>query len=437
MTRPMKDSGIEWIGEIPQGWSISKVKRFFETTLGKMLQPNPKNDNEELLDYLCSANITWGGIDLSSIKKMWFSPNEKEHYRLKTGDLLVTEGGDVAVSFLWNGELDECYIQNAIHRVRSHEGSFNKFLYYLLYTLKHSGYIDLICNKATIAHFTKEKLGETPFIVCGFDEQVTISNFLDFKCAQIDRVIASKQKTNKLLKERRQSIIYEAVTKGLDRNALMKDSGIKWIGEIPVGWEVTRTKFLFDVVNGATPRSGNSEYWEGCIPWITPADFVTGRKYITEPRKYITEKGLNSCGTRLVPEDSIIVSTRAPIGSIAVAASQLCTNQGCKSLVRKGDLCSDYFYYFLSVMGSVLNALGKGTTFLELSSINLGDFYLLVPMIEEQQAISNYLDDKCGEIDRLIRANNLTIEKLIEYRQSIIFEAVTGKMEVPRTCRGR
>jgi type I restriction enzyme S subunit len=205
----------------------------------------------------------------------------------------------------------------------------------------------------------------------------------------------------------------------------MKDSGIEWLGEIPQGWVIQKTKFLFEVVNGATPRSGNSDYWEGCIPWMTPADFITARKYITEPRRYITEKGLNSCGTRLVPKGSIIVSTRAPIGSIAMAEFQLCTNQGCKSLIKKEEVYPDYYYYFLSVMDSALNALGEGTTFAELSSSNFGNFYLPVPTIKEQQDISNYLDSVCAQIDKVITSKQNSNELLKEHRQSIIYEAVT------------
>ena len=174
--RTMKDSGIEWIGQIPQEWEISRVKHLYDVTLGKMLQPAPKSDDDELCSYMCAANINWSGVDLSVEKKMWFSAKDKESYRLAAGDLLVTEGGDVAVSCIWNDELPECYIQNAVHRVRPKSDASNRYLYYWLSTLKATGYIDLVCNKATLAHFTKDKFDSCVIPVVSADEQHTIAN---------------------------------------------------------------------------------------------------------------------------------------------------------------------------------------------------------------------------------------------------------------------
>ena len=242
--RVMKDSGIEWIGEIPQGWRVGKVKHSYDVILGKMLQSNQKKETDELLPYMCAANITWSGVDLSIEKQMWFSGSEKILYLLKQGDLLVTEGGDVAVSCIWNDELPLCCIQNAVHRVRPKKNASNRFLYYWLYALKSQGYFDLVCNKATLAHFTKEKLDSCFLVLPPSDEQIRIVSFLDTKCAEIDALIAAKEKTNALLKERRQSIIYEAVTKGLDPTIPMKDSGVEWIGEMPEGWSTWRMKHL-------------------------------------------------------------------------------------------------------------------------------------------------------------------------------------------------
>jgi type I restriction enzyme S subunit len=143
---PMKDSGVEWLGEIPKHWKIQKVKYGYDIQLGKMLQPLPKGSSDTLEPYLRTANVFWDDIDISDIKEMWFSPWEKEKYRLLFGDLVVCEGGDVARSSIWKEQLDVCYIQNAVHRVRAKNGYRNKYLYYWLYTLKNNGYIDLICR---------------------------------------------------------------------------------------------------------------------------------------------------------------------------------------------------------------------------------------------------------------------------------------------------
>ena len=209
---PMKDSGIEWIGKIPESWSISPIKYSYCITLGKMLQPSQKKEDDELCPYICAINLKWKCVDLSEIKQMWFSQREKNAYRLQKGDLLVTEGGDVAVSCIWNDEINECYFQNAIHRVRPKKNNSNRFLYYWMHVLKNSGYIDLVCNKATLAHYTKDKFEATPMPKISFDEQISITNYLDQKCTEIDALIESNNKTIEKLKEYRKSVIFEAVT---------------------------------------------------------------------------------------------------------------------------------------------------------------------------------------------------------------------------------
>lgn len=139
-----------------------------------------------------------------------------------------------------------------------------------------------------------------------------------------------------------------------------------WLVGLPESWEIRKVKHFFTVVNGSTPKSSESTYWGGDITWITPADYKTEDKYICSSRKAITQEGLDSCGTSKVPAGSIIVSNRAPIGSIGIAEKELCTSQGCKSLVKIAEINEEYIYYYFSVMNGPLNMLGRGTTFMEL-----------------------------------------------------------------------
>jgi type I restriction enzyme S subunit len=147
-----------WFGQIPNEWKQGQLKRFYVVRLGKMLQPNPLNPNDKLVPYLRAANISWAGPDISDIKEMWASPDEIINNKLESDDLLISEGGDVGRSCLWNNEIQFCIFQNAINRVRSRQLNSTKFLYYLMQAVKNSGWIDIICNKATIAHFTAEKV---------------------------------------------------------------------------------------------------------------------------------------------------------------------------------------------------------------------------------------------------------------------------------------
>lgn len=213
---PMKDSGVEWIGEIPEHWEVTQVGKVYDILLGKMLQPNKENDNDTLQNYICSLNVFWEKITLHNIKTMWFSSSEIHKYRLKKGDLIVVEGGNVAVSHIWNGYIDKCFIQNAVHRVREIKLGKNEFLYYWLYCLKKQGYIDLICNKATFAHFTKKKFSRLFLFLPPLAEQVEIINYIKMKSTVIDKAIDSIQKQIDLVKEYRTSLISAVVTGKVD-----------------------------------------------------------------------------------------------------------------------------------------------------------------------------------------------------------------------------
>ena len=208
----MKDSGIEWIGEIPKHWKISKIKQQYKVTLGKMIQTEKRTNNDTLENYLSSINIKWGKVDTSVLKKMWFSKREKDIYSLNNGDILISEGGLAGTTSIYNNEFYPCYIQNAVNRVTSKENSINKFLFYWMYFVYHVGYIESICNKATIQHYTKEKVENTPLIYMSIEDQRLIVNYLDKKTKLIDDSITAKQKQLEILEEYKKSLIYEYVT---------------------------------------------------------------------------------------------------------------------------------------------------------------------------------------------------------------------------------
>ena len=192
-----------------------------------------------------------------------------------------------------------------------------------------------------------------------------------------------------------------------------------------------KIKYSFSVKNGATPSSGEPEYWDGDIMWITPADYTTEQCYISESRRSISDMGLNSCGTNLVPKNSIIVSNRAPIGLIGIAAKPLCTSQGCKSLIKIKTHCVNekYVYYYLATQEKTLNALGRGTTFVELSSFDLANFRIPMPPFQEQTAIVAYLDRRTAGIDGLLTDLTRQAEMLDTYKRELIAEAVTKGLD--------
>lgn len=208
----MKDSGVEWIGEIPKGWKVSAVKRHYSITLGKMLESVPQSNDATLENYMCASNIKWGGIDTTTNRQMWFSPIEKEEYLLKEGDLLVMEGGSAGTSAIYRGEYAPCYMQNSVNRCCSKDGSLTHFLYYWMFLVYHSGHVESACNRATIMHLTKEKLGRLPFVYAPKEEQASIVSYLDRKCSLIDGIILEKEDLIRELENYKRSLIFEVVT---------------------------------------------------------------------------------------------------------------------------------------------------------------------------------------------------------------------------------
>lgn len=211
--REMKDSGNPWFGQIPTDWKLSRVGLHFSIILGKMLCNAPLNDTYTLEPYYCAADVHFDGVADGERKKMWFSPIEKDLYRVSVGDLLVVEGGAGAGgSAIVENQDSYTYIQNSIMIVRSKGNTDNRYLRYLLEFLVKQGYIDIVCNKATIPHFTKDKLSCVPFCLCPTGEQKEIVAYLDAKCAEIDGLIAKKEQLVKELESYKKSLIYEVVT---------------------------------------------------------------------------------------------------------------------------------------------------------------------------------------------------------------------------------
>ena len=209
----MKDSGIEWIGEIPKSVNCSFVGKNFEITLGKMLCNSPDNDQYTLEPYYCAANVHFSGILCDDLKEMWFSPLDKRKYLAQSGDLLVVEGGAGAGGSFVLSEQDKiAYFQNSILRVRPKRDNNVRYLKYLIEALVTQDYINYVCNRATIPHFTKEKLSATPFLVFSGIQQKGIADHLDDVCAKIDKIISQKQSLVFDLESYKKSLIYEVVT---------------------------------------------------------------------------------------------------------------------------------------------------------------------------------------------------------------------------------
>ena len=222
---------------------------------------------------------------------------------------------------------------------------------------------------------------------------------------------------------------------GLQPYPAMRDSGAQWLGKVPAHWEVRRLRMITSIINGATPSTNRDEYWDGEILWLTPEDLgALENRRITDSARKITTEGLESCGTSLASPNSIVISTRAPIGHLGILSSSGCSNQGCRLLVPNADTDSEYLYNVLEAAQSELQSLGQGATFTELSKIKLSNFRSPLPPLSEQAAIVRFLDHVDRRIRRYIRAKEKLIALLEEQKQVIVHQAVTGRIDV-RTGR--
>ena len=428
-----KNSGVEWLGEIPKGWVSTQVKYGYTVVLGKMLQTTPKSNSDLLKPYLKAQNVQPSGIDLTNVGLMWFSADERKRLLLKKKDVLVSEGGDVGRSAIWDSEIDECYIQNAVNRVRPRSTNDSKFFYYWISYLKSTDFINIICNKATIAHYTAEKLSSSPILLPSALEQTKIANFLDHETAQIDTLIDKQQTLIQLLKEKRQAVISHAVTKGLNPDALMKDSGVEWLGDVPEHWRVIKLSNYAIPVNGdrgANYPSGNDFVDEGVF-FISTSEVVDG--YIkTDTASKITLKKYNQLGGLKIKKGDIIYCLRGSVGK-----SGICTfNEGTISSSLMGIRSVSIEPYYLKLLLASSSELQQrsmlvtGSVSANLSAQNVMGYRFAIPEKVEQLMIIAHVENSLEKIDILLSKATQAIQLMQERRIALISAAVTGKIDV-------
>jgi len=224
----MKDSGVEWLGMIPKDWDVTKVKYYYDIQLGKMLQPIQKKKSDQYVKYLCTINTSWTGLKRDIIKSMWFSKVEMLKYTVKNNDLIVNEGGDAGKSCIVTNLEEPLYIQNAIHRVREKDELSNLYLHYWLYFLKAIQFVELICNKATIMHFTVDKFSNLELLKPVCSEMIEMIKSLDKSVLKINETVKKQMELINNLKQAKQSLISEAVTGKID----LRDWEITTEGEL-------------------------------------------------------------------------------------------------------------------------------------------------------------------------------------------------------------
>lgn len=427
--RKMKDSGIEWIGEIPEDWKIQRAKFLFR-------QRSEKGNKNPVLLSPTQKNGVVPQSELEGVVKLKEETDLQSLRTVHSGDYIISlrsfQGG-FELSNL-EGVCSPAYqVFFPIADNISHQ--FFKYLF------KSETFIEKINNLTTGIREGKNILyadfANILLPVPYLSEQVAIANFLDEKCAVIDRLVERHQEVIEKLKAYRQSVISETVTRGLDPDAPMKDSGIPWIGKIPSHWNIAKLKYLANIYGGATPSKDFSDYWNnGNIPWISAKDLKTNKIYTSSD--YITHEGFESCSLSLIEANSLIICTRSGILKHTLPAVinkiPVTINQDLKSLTFNKNIIHTQFiqYLFLGRNSQLLILLRNSGATVESIDIDLlKNIFICIPPLEEQQQISKYLDEICMAFDSIITKKQSLIAKLTEYKKSIIYEYVTGKKEVP------
>lgn len=430
-----KPSGIEWLGDIPQSWRVAEVKHTHRVTLGKMLQSEAKESSDVGLPYLRAAHIPPTGFTLNDPKEMWFSKAEVAELTLKKGDVVVVEGG--------MGGYGRCDIvpedvpnwgfQNSINRLRPVDGNCGAYTKYLLQIAREKGFIDVLCSVSTMPHLTAEKLAAIRLPLPQPDEQWAIADFLDRETAKIDALIGKQEQLIATLREDRTATITHAVTKGIDPGVELKDSGVEWICGLPDQWIATPLKYACMVLDCkhltaefvdegyplASIREVQSRYVD-----LTQAKRTTGEYY-----KQLSEGGRSP---RL---GDLIFSRNATVGEAAQVAPQsepfAMGQDVCLLRPVPAKLSPDYAWYVLrsKLVGTQVELAMVGSTFKRINVEKIKALTITCPPREEQEAIVQFLDERCGRINTLISTANVLVETLREYRSALITDAVTGKID--------
>lgn len=432
----MKESGIDWIGQIPEEWEISKIK--FTTQLNGRIgwQGLTSAEYKEEGPYLITGTDFHNGtINFETAvhidEKRWL---EASQIQVENGDLLITKDGTVGKVAIISGLDDKASLNSGVLRIQTIDEIDRIFLYYVLLSDEFWMWFNYTNSGAsTILHLYQNVFDEFTFTFPQKNEQQKIADFLDKKTAQLDKAKALLEGQIQKLKDYRASLIYETVTKGLDKTVPMKDSGIDWIGQVPQGWGVSKLKNLLKIKDGThdTPS-----YVDSGIPLITTKNINSFSNYID----FSTAKNISY-------KDYILINRRSDVEYGDILMPMIGTVGGAVQVTTKNPfsiknvalfkagfdlIMSKYLYYQLNsaIVNNQLEFLMSGGVQSFVSISILEQLQIINPSDKDKKKIVRFLDEKTQKIDKLIQIKNQQIENINKQRQTLIYDYVTGKRRV-------
>ena len=436
-----KDSGIEWIGEIPIRWEVRKLqflaaKEKYAFTGGPFGSDLKSEEyTQEGVRIIQLQNIGIGRF-LNDYKIFTSNKKADELYscNIFPEEIIVAKMADpVARACLIPKEDDRYLMASDGIRIKvDSEKANNKYAVYAI----NSPYFnyEAVRNSegTTRLRIGLSSLRKLKIILPPIEEQAAIATYLDRKTAEIDALITDKNCLLNLYEEEKTAVINQAVTKGINPKAKMKDSGVEWLGEIPEHWEAVNLKWVSKIYSGGTPSKNNEDYWQnGIIPWLNSG--TVNQFYITEPSEFITEEALNNSSAKWIPENSLVIAL-AGQGKTKGMAAQVMFKSTCNQsmgVIVPNDLIENRFllYYLVRNYQNIRN-LGGGD---KRDGINLemvGGISIPLLPIKEQESIVSHIETESTRIDAKIDKTQKLIELLTEYRTALISEVVTGKIKV-------
>ncbi|EAI0239071.1 restriction endonuclease subunit S [Campylobacter jejuni] len=441
-----KDSGIEWLGEIPQDWKVKRL-RYIGYVFGGLVGKTSKDFSDEYIKgfkpYITFKNVCDNTIiNFNKIEYVNINDLEKQNKVIKN-DILFLQSSEtldeIGKSAIYLND-EEIYLNTFCKGFRIKNSAFPIFLNYLFNSLTYKKYFISNCSGFTRINLRQEHLLDIPLILPPLKEQEQIANFLDEKCEKIKNFIEKKEKLISLLKEQKQALINETITKGLDKNINFKDSGIEWLGEIPQHWEVKKLKMLFTLGNGLNiTKADFVSYGIPCVSYgeihskypcrlnttIHALPFVS-KTYLADKPQSLLQKG-----------DFVFADTSEDIegsGNFTSIQSDTPIFAGYHTIILKykGKINSLYFSFLFDSIFT-RNQIRKEVCGVKVFSITksiLKEVQCLIPPLKEQEQIANFLDEKCEKIDLLIEKTKKQIKLIKEYKTTLINQAVCGRISL-------
>lgn len=415
-----KDSGVEWLGAIPEHWEVKKLKYISYLTMGQ----SPSSDDYNHEGYgspFLQGNAEFGNRHPQA--KIFCATVNK--YAEK-GDILISVRAPVGAL----NEADRRYgIGRGLCSIRPRDIIIRQFAWYLIQVVKVE--LNFLSTGSTYEAVAVTDVSNLSCLLPPLPEQQKIAEFLDEETGKIDKLITKKERLIELLKEKRTALISHAVTKGLNPDVPMKDSGVEWLGEIPEHWENWKISHAFQKIgSGTTPSTNRYDYYDGDVPWINTSELR--ENIITDTSVKITNKALldNSVLNLYSPGTLLIAMYGATIGRLGILGITACTNQACCALANPILLDTKFVFYWLWMRRNELIILSSGGGQPNINQEKIRSIKIPAPPLPEQQKIAQFLDRETSKIDNLITKTRTSIDHLKEYRTALISAAVTGKIDV-------